>query len=109
MEEGTMSSSFLALVLLAAPPALEPGFESLRLITGPAEGKLGTVATIKVPEGWSFVDGSQMALFNKLTGNLDNPNDVGGLIAPEKWVVFFSFDNVGYIADDEKDELDADD
>lgn len=98
-----------------AQPAQAPGAAgeqpqgpALKLQDGPVEGALGDVATLKVPEGYRFADKSQMPLVNKLTGNLHNPRDVGALIAKEGWLVFFSFNDVGYVKDDDRDDLDAD-
>ncbi len=96
---------------LAAPlahaeePAPDEG-PSLRFERGPGTGTLGDVATVKIPEKFAFVDKSQMPLFNKLTGNLDNPQDIGALVSPDRWMIFFSWDPIGFVKDDEKDQLD---
>ena len=80
----------------------------LRTLDGPVDGSLGTIANIKVPEGYSFIDKAQMPLLNKLTGNLDNPRDVGAVLAQQEgWLVFFSWDEIGYVDDSDRDELDA--
>ncbi|MEO1171719.1 MAG: DUF2167 domain-containing protein [Myxococcota bacterium] len=75
---------------------------------GPTEGALGGHATLVVPEGFGFVDKSEMPTLNRLTGNLDSPRDVGALLSEDGWIVFFSFDDVGYVKDDDRDALDAD-
>lgn len=110
----SLALSFVAVSALAQPaesPAVapaDPAQPKLQVQSGPMSGALADVATVKVPEGFGFVDKSQMPLFNKLTGNLDNPKDLGAIIAEGGWLVFFTWDPIGYVKDDEKDELDAD-
>lgn len=91
----------------AAEPSAEAEEPSLRLERGPGTGSLGDVATVKIPDGVAFVDKAQMPQFNKLTGNLDNPRDIGALVS-KKWMVFFSWDPIGFVKDDEKDDLNKD-
>lgn len=76
---------------------------------GPLEGALGSIASVQVPEGYGFVEEREMPNLNRLTGNLHNPNDVGAILSPDGWMVFFSFDPVGYVKDDDRDSLDAQD
>ncbi|MBI5496371.1 MAG: DUF2167 domain-containing protein [Deltaproteobacteria bacterium] len=87
-----------------AEEAQEP---AVKLAKGPLSGALGDIATIKVPEGYRFAGKSQMAMVNKLTGNLDNPDDIGAIFG-EGWVVFFNWQDIGYVKDDDKGALDAD-
>lgn len=72
-------------------------------------GGLGAVAAIDIPRGFRFVGRGDtqklMTVFgNPLTGREE------GVIAPESldWFVVFEFNESGYVKDDEKDELDAD-
>jgi uncharacterized membrane-anchored protein len=90
----------------AAAEAVEPQAPPFKIVPGPVEGALGELATIQVPEGFGFVPQSEMAALNAATQNLHNPNDVGAILG-EKFIVFFSWDDIGYVKDDEKDELDA--
>lgn len=75
---------------------------------GPAVGKIGTRATIDVPEGYAFLGVEGTRALNQL---LENPPDSREIytLAPQdlSWVGFFSFENMGYVKDDEK--VDADD
>lgn len=112
-----LSSTLVVLASYVAPAALtevpaaetpEAEAPSLRLQRGPGSGALGDVATVKIPEEFGFVDQAQMPVLNQLTGNLNNPKDIGALISPDDWIVFFSWDPVGYVKDDDKDELDGD-
>jgi uncharacterized membrane-anchored protein len=96
-----------------AEPAGEPTGEAaapqappFKILPGPIDGALGELATIAVPEGYGFVPQSEMAALNAATQNLHNPNDVGAVLG-DKFIVFFSWEDIGYVKDDEKDELDA--
>lgn len=73
-------------------------------------GKLGNKATLVIPEGYLFAPKEQMPELNRLTGNLDSPNDLGALMPAreEPWIAFFTFDAIGYVKDADKEELDAD-
>lgn len=72
-------------------------------------GELGSQATLKIPEGYRFSGVSGTLKLLELYGNLTSGDELG-LIAPESlgWFVVFEFDPVGYVPDDEKDSLDAD-
>jgi uncharacterized membrane-anchored protein len=69
-------------------------------------GDLGNVADIAIPEGYRFtgVDGTKKLM--SMFGNRISHKEMGTL-APEslEWFVVFEFDKVGYVKDDEKDEL----
>ena len=72
-------------------------------------GKLGSQATINIPDGYRFTGRPGTEKLMQLYGNRPSPARVGTL-APEalEWFVVFTFDDVGYVKDDEKDELEPD-
>lgn len=75
---------------------------------GPTEGRIAAKATIKVPQGYLFLDEQNTRRFLELAGN--PPKDGHFLFAPDslKWFSVFSFNASGYVKDDEKidpDEL----
>lgn len=74
---------------------------------GPYTAALGDNAQLEVPEGYLFVERKDMRKFIEMTHNAPSGKEVGALVTKE-WTVFFEFDEVGYIKDDEKDKLDAD-
>lgn len=78
------------------------------LKNGPLDGEMG-VATIKVPEGFVFTDGAGAKKWAELTTNPISGKEIG-LMGPAdgSYLVLFEFDDVGYVKDDEKDDLDAD-
>lgn len=94
----------------AAPTDQDVGklkIPGVNLTYGPATVKLGKVAEIKVPEGFAFVGQDSLDKFFELTHNMRGGKEVGVLIAPEHWLLFFDYDDVGYIKDDEKKDLNA--
>lgn len=104
----------------AADPAQEATpeqiFEALREIAhaqpGPLTSDLGDVAQLAVPEGLFFADRSGTRELLKATGNHPGPSQLATVLAPPSagdWFAVFSFQAVGHVKDDDKDELDADD
>jgi uncharacterized membrane-anchored protein len=73
------------------------------------EGSLGNLATLKVPENYRFTGTTGTVKLMEAFGNLTNGSELG-YISPNdmSWFAVFEFDEVGYVKDDEKDNLDAD-
>jgi len=80
----------------------------VKLVYGPATVKLGKVAELKLPAGHAFVGADSLDRFFQLTQNVRGGNEVGVLLAPRDWMLFFDYDAVGHVKDDEKGKLDAD-
>ena len=70
---------------------------------GPVDGRIGTVATLKIGEGQAFLDGPNTRRFLELNGN--PPRDDRYALVASQWFAIFFFENAGYVKDDEK--LDA--
>ena len=113
----------LTLVSLAAAPAASQSegqdlFESIDWMDGPGEGQLGDIATLNVPDGCRFTRETGARIFMEATGNLPSESELGVLVcqaAPpdnpadaSTWFVVFEYDASGYVKDDEKAELNAD-
>lgn len=107
-----MLVAFATLCLLAAPAKAQEESQAnpiaqLPWVLGPAVGKIGTRATIDVPEGYAFLGVEGTRSLNQL---LENPPDSRETytLAPQdlSWIGFFSFQDMGYVKDDEK--VDAD-
>ena len=83
--------------------------DGLDVTNGPDDIKMGAIAEIKIPEGYVFLDGGDTKTLMERFGN-PSSNREEGLIADKdfSWFVVFEFSNVGYVPDDEKDDLDAD-
>lgn len=71
--------------------------------------KVGTMAEVKIPEGWRFTAGEGTRSMLRMYGNLPGTSELGMLTTEGEgpWVIF-EFDDSGYVKDDEKDQLDAD-
>jgi len=85
----------------------------IRWQAGPSVGSLGDIAQITVPEGFRFTGQAGTRTFLELTQNPTNGSELG-ILLPEsaeagRWFVVFDFNSIGYVKDDEKDKLDADD
>lgn len=80
----------------------------VNVVTGPIQAKLGTVAQLDLPAGYHFIGTDSLERFYELTENIYAGNEVGVIIAPDNWMLFFDYDDVGYIKDDDKDALDGD-
>ena len=78
----------------------------VKVSEGPATVALGKVAELKLPEGYQFVGPDSLDRFYQLTHNVRSGNEVGVVLAPD-YMLFFDYDDVGYVKDEDKDELDA--
>jgi hypothetical protein len=101
-------SLFLAASVGAAVKGESP-LDRVKWQRGPGKVSLGKHAEINVPEGYQFTaaEGTQRLL--QLMGNPTSGAELG-FLAPTKmdWFVVFEFNDVGYVKDDEKDQLNAD-
>lgn len=85
---------------------------SVQWITGPNTVDMGDgLAQIEVPKGHLFADAGDTRELMRLNGNPPTDQEIG-LITPESededWFLVFEYAPVGYVKDDEKDEIDAD-
>lgn len=70
---------------------------------GPAKGQIGDKATIEVPEGYAFLGAEGTGQLNEMLQNPPTGADEYTLAPKDlSWFSFFSFDDVGYVKDDEK-------
>ncbi len=115
---GTVVAVFLILVASPGPPVIaqddgEDLIGSIRWETGPTTGRLGDIGEILIPEGYIFASADDTQTFLEALQNPTSGEELG-LIVPitdeeeMPWFVVFEFNPVGYVKDDEKDDLDAD-
>lgn len=104
----------LAVALLTCAAMLDANGQSsgtkskLNIVKGPTKAHLGNYAQIDVPEGYVFLDGSGYQKLLKAEGEPVSGNEVGWLKPTNaEWAVVFEFNNIGYVKDDEKNQLDA--
>lgn len=109
----------LAPVAAAQPSASNDQSKMDQIVwTGPgAIGRLGSIATLKVPEGCRFTDGDGSRIFAEEVQNLPNPQAIGLLVcrlstdtsdAPAYWFAEYTYSADGYIKDAASEKLDAD-
>ncbi len=94
--------------LLAESGGADEELNKLAWQNGPTDGPIAGKASIKVPEGYVFLDEKNTRRFIELNGN--PPSDGNYMIAPKalNWFCIFSFNASGYVKDDEtidQDEL----
>lgn len=76
---------------------------------GPGVGKLGTLAEVKIPAGFEFLNGEDTIQFLNALQNPTNGSELGTLMPSDGgWFLIFEFSNIGYVKDDEGASLDAD-
>ena len=111
MRRNLFASLVLALATLAVLPlqAQDDRSKEPRSLKGPATAQLTDVAQIALPAGYMFLDGKQTRAMMKAAGEPSSGNEVGFLRPTNGgWAVYFEYDDVGYVKDDEKDKLNAD-
>jgi len=100
----------LALALAAAPARAEE--VPIEWTEGPAEVDVGrNVADLALPEGLIFAGEKDTKRLLERVGNIVDGSEVGlvtSSVEGENWFIVFEWDDVGYVKDDEKDEIDAD-
>ena len=75
---------------------------SLHWQQGPTQVTIAANSTLKVPAGYVFLDKADTDRFLELSHNLASGNEV--MLAPEdlSWAAYLSFDESGYVKDDDK-------
>jgi len=109
-----LSTQFLGIAFAQEPTAESETTQSeipkFNWQNGPHLGLLGNHAQISINEMYTFLDADETRRLMSLYGNL--PTDIElGLVArsdnPFGWFMVFEFDEIGYVKDNEKEELDA--
>lgn len=94
-----------------APEAENPYLKLVNSLDWKMEGSpdVGGMATLKVPQGYRYTGSAGTIKLMEMYGNLTSGNELGYLAPMDMgWFAVFEFDKVGYVKDDEKDKLDAD-
>jgi uncharacterized membrane-anchored protein len=112
-----LTCTVLVSTLTVTPPAWaqEPETEeqarrelgSLAWQRGPTEGRIGSLATIKVPQGQAFLDAPNTRRFLEINGNPPRDNRYALVAEDFSWFAVFFFEETGYVKDDEKLEPEA--
>ncbi len=110
------SCLMLALLLLAAPAWAQeepedPIFAALQSLSwqeGPSSADLGGLAALQLPANYGFLGGDDSRVLLEAMQNLTSGAELGLVAAGEHdFMVIFEFEEIGYVKDDEKDDLDA--
>jgi uncharacterized membrane-anchored protein len=109
-----LAASLFSLSALAAEPEAAPAEKEpkYRWLAGPGKMSLGNdVAQLQLQEDEAFLDAVQTVKLLKDMGNPTSGNEIG-IIRPdtkdEKWWALFEYEKAGYVKDDDKDKIDAD-
>lgn len=97
----------------AAASESERLFASIDWLEGPDTARIGSESRVAVPKGCQFTAAAGARSFMLATENPPSGSELGVLICPtadesDQWFVVFSFDNSGYVRDNDASELDAD-
>ncbi len=102
--------SSLALIVAftaLAATAQDKAKKESSILEGPATARLEKYAELKVPAGFTFLDGNQTRAMMRRAGEPVSGNELGFLRPTNGgWAVYFEFSDIGYIKDAEKEKLD---
>lgn len=101
----------LTLFLMPSVSQAQGAGPAVDWIQGPTTVALGQVAELNLPAGYVFLNAADTRKLQEAMGNVPDGDEVG-LAAPAaddaSWFVIFDYRDVGYVKDDDKDEIDAD-
>jgi uncharacterized membrane-anchored protein len=113
MSKITLFALAIGCAVLTSSPlyAQDSAAKRTGVLEGPAKAQLQDIAQIDVPAGYEFIDGKRTRALLKAEGEPVSGRELG-LLSPistnEQWSVMFEFDNSGYVKDDDKNQLNAD-
>jgi len=114
MSKGAFWAALLSLAVIAPALADEQAaanaaqqeyrqkVRALHWVTGPASVTVGGNSTLKLPEGYVYLDPANTAKYEELNENFSSGKEV--LVAPRdlSWNAYLEFSDDGYVKDDEK-------
>jgi uncharacterized membrane-anchored protein len=103
----------LAVCLVVLPAVAAAQADRIPWAKGPTRGQLGNEASISVPADCLFTGMDGVKMFLEATENIASGNERGVVMCqsdatPTPWFVLFSYDQSGYVRDDEGSSLNAD-
>jgi len=103
-----LSGALITLLFISRLGAQESEGSKIPRLEGPATATLAGVAEITVPAGYLFIDGKTTRTMMESAGEPVSGKEAGFLSPTNRgWAVYFQYDGIGYVKDDEKDKLDA--
>ena len=101
-------TGMLGCLLVASQLTAQDAETPAGVLKGPGLGKLGSVAQIEVPVGFVFLDGPTARAMKKKNGDPVSGEELGFLATTNRdWAVFFDFQEIGYVKDDDTNNLNA--
>jgi uncharacterized membrane-anchored protein len=98
----------LALLLTPLGAWAQP---ALNWQAGPQTVSLGQIAELQLPAGYVFLDAEDTKTLMEEMGNVADGSELGMVTGADEnatWFVIFEEREVGYVRDDDKDDIDAD-
>lgn len=105
---------FIVILIFAIMPASVWADEDVQLnwIEGPTTVDMGDdLATLQLSDSLLFLDKTDTEKYNDLIGNISTGMEIGTVVPKDEgqnWYVMFEYEDVGYVNDDDKEEIDAD-
>lgn len=99
----------------AARKARLAKFATIEWLTGPSKGRLGSIGEIGIPKGCRLTQESGAKTYLELTENIPSDEEVGLMLCEDRndedghWWVVYTYDPSGYVKDEEKKTLNAND
>ena len=78
---------------------------------GPAQCQIADIARIQIPKGYKFIGASGARALIELYGNPPDNTCLAAILPMDgnfEWSLFFEFDEIGYVKDEEKNSLNGD-
>ncbi len=105
-----------AAVLVAFPAAAandeqQPEPPKVKWIEGPKKVELGSVAELNLPDSVVFAGKADTQKLLERMGNVPNGTELGMVVPKaedQDWFIVFDYDDIGYIKDADKAEIDGD-
>lgn len=95
-----------------APEAAAEGDEESAWRQGPARVELGdSLAEMDLAEGFSFAGADTTRAMMEMMGNPTDGSEIGMIVPSDEesnWLIVFEYSDVGYVEDEDSDEIDAD-
>lgn len=115
--KGSRRLAGLAAAALVALPAAaqdaapqQPQQPKVKWIEGPSKVDLGSIAELSLPGSVAFAGKADAQKLLESMGNVPSGTELG-LVVPkaedQDWIIVFDYDDIGYIKDAEKEEIDA--
>lgn len=108
---GLAAAALVAFPAAAADAPQQPQQPKVKWIEGPTKVDLGSIGELNLPESVAFAGKADTQKLLESMGNVPNGSELGMVVPKaedQDWIIVFDYDEIGYIKDAEKEEIDAD-